>query len=133
MNKQNKSLVIGLIGLAAAVCSGVAAAQAQNWPNRAIRVINADRTISVSAALREKGYRVTEVPGQGRNGPVELSFLVIRRRQLQETIELIETIAPDGFITVERADRASGGPFTESAANTPGFFRRAMEMVGKEG
>jgi len=40
MNKQNKRLVLGLIGLAAAVCSGVAAAQAQNWPNRAIRVIN---------------------------------------------------------------------------------------------
>ncbi len=40
MNKQNKRLALGLIGLAAAVCSGVATAQAQNWPNRAIRIIN---------------------------------------------------------------------------------------------
>jgi uncharacterized protein YebE (UPF0316 family) len=99
---------------------------------RAIRVISADRTRSVSATLREKGYRVTEVAGQGRNGPVELAFLVIRRRHLAETIELIETIAPDAFITVERADRASGGPFRESPGSAPGFFRRAMEAVGKE-
>jgi uncharacterized protein YebE (UPF0316 family) len=98
---------------------------------RALRVINADRTISVSAALRGHGYRVTEVPGQGMNGPVELAFLVIRRRQLAETIPLIEKIAPDAFITVERADRASGGPFTASGP-TPGIFRRSMESVGKE-
>ena len=99
---------------------------------RAVRVISADRSISVSAALREKGYRVTEVAAQGRNGPVELAFTVIRRRQLSETIDFIEALAPDAFITVERADRASGGPFRESPGAAPGFFRRAMEMVGKE-
>lgn len=98
---------------------------------RALRVINADRSLSVSAALRGHGYRVTEVPGHGMNGPVELAFLVIRRRQLADTIELLEKIAPDAFVTVERADRASGGPFVASGP-TPGLFRRSMESVGKE-
>ena len=98
---------------------------------RALRVINANRSISLSAALRGHGYRVTEVPGHGMNGPVELAFLVIRRRQLPETIALVERITPDAFITVERADRATGGPFVSSGP-APGLFRRSMEAVGKE-
>ncbi len=98
---------------------------------RTVRVINADRTHSVSSTLREHGYRVTEVPGHGRNGPVELAFLVIRRRHLRNTLDLVQQIAPDAFVSVERADRASGGAF-HTPGPTPGLFRRSMETVGKE-
>jgi tripartite-type tricarboxylate transporter receptor subunit TctC len=40
MNPHHKRLACALFGIAAAACSGLVAAQAQNWPTRAIRIIN---------------------------------------------------------------------------------------------
>jgi len=82
---------------------------------RVVRVINANREISVSSALREQGYRVTELEGRGLKGSVEIAFLVIKRRDLPRTLRLIEQTAPQAFISVERADRAHGAGFAETS------------------
>lgn len=76
---------------------------------RIVRVFNPQPDRSVSAALREHDVRVTRVDGEGRDGPVELAFAVIRRRRLAEVLALVERIAPHAFVTVERADQASDG------------------------
>lgn len=75
---------------------------------RVLRVINSRPELNVSAALREAGYKVTRLEGSGMNGPVEVIITAIRRKALEPTLAVIRRTAPEAFISVERADRASG-------------------------
>jgi len=78
---------------------------------RTIRVINSERELDLSTALRSNGMRATRVEGSGRDGPVEIAFITVRRRHLRESLRRIQEVAPHAFFTVERADRAEGPEF----------------------
>ncbi len=78
---------------------------------RTVQVVNADPEVDLAGHLRMAGYRVTELKGEGRSGPVEVILIVIRRRQLSALRALITGIAPRAFMTVERADRPAGSTF----------------------
>lgn len=81
---------------------------------RVVRIINRNPEIDLPTALREQGFRVTRVDGEGKDGPVELAFAVVRRRALPDLLALIEQTAPDAIITVERAEHASDAAFGTS-------------------
>lgn len=76
---------------------------------RVVRVISSDKNVDVCTVLRDHDFRVTRIDGQGRSGPVEIAFAVIRRRSLPQLLSVLEQYAPEAFVSVERADRASGG------------------------
>lgn len=78
---------------------------------RLVQIINRDPAISVSDRLRETGVRVTRMEGYGLNGPVEVAITVTARRSLEQLRRRIVEIAPEAFITVERAERPQGGSF----------------------
>ncbi|XOV75739.1 MAG: DUF2179 domain-containing protein [Phycisphaerales bacterium] len=98
--------------------------------HRMLRVVNRHIDVDLSAKLREHGYRVTRVSGEGRNGPVEVAFLAIRRRELSKTIELVGELAPDSFVTVERTDRASlvNLPGTATGRSSQPRWRRFLSV-----
>jgi uncharacterized protein YebE (UPF0316 family) len=100
---------------------------------RMVRVIYAggDGEASLCEALRERGYRVTRVPGEGRDGPVEIAFLVIPRRRLPELRAALGALAPDAFVTVERVDRVVGGGLTGGIARTSASARSIPALIGK--
>lgn len=81
---------------------------------RAVRVISTNAEVKVCEALREKGYRVTQVAGHGRSGQVEIGLLIVRRRKLEELRRIVSEIVPNAFFTVERVEHISGGEFPES-------------------
>ncbi len=83
---------------------------------RLVRVINGDREVNVSSRLRELGYRVTRIEGTGRDGPVELTFVVVKRRYLAKLLHSLESIAPEAVVTVERADYASASALVHDGA-----------------
>ena len=82
---------------------------------RLVQVINHDPTVQVVARMRELGHRVTQLRASGRSGEVEVAMLVIRRRTLDAVLKVVREMAPDSFVTVERVDRTTGGPFVEGA------------------
>ena len=84
---------------------------------RVVQIINRDRAIDVASSLRDRDYRVTRLEGAGRDGPVEIAHTVIRRRHLQSVLALVNSVAPEAFVTIERADRPSGGAFAPAATN----------------
>ncbi len=84
---------------------------------RILRVINPNRELDLSARLRSDGYRVTKVDGHGRDGPVEMAFLVVPRRKVRSVQATLIDAAPDAFVTVERVDRPSGGVWNRAKAN----------------
>lgn len=95
---------------------------------RTIRVLNSDSSINVSASLRARDYRVTRVEASGKNGPVEMAFLVVRRRALARTLRILDEVAPEAFVTIDRTDRASGQCFREVRSVRPGAWLRGMSV-----
>lgn len=113
-------------GFAAGTLAGVSIEGRIALGYRVVRVINADMSRDVSARLREEGaLRVTRIDGAGKEGPVEIAFLVVKRRDLTRALSIIEQIAPDAFVSVERTDHAAGEAFGfETGASRRGFFGR---------
>ena len=63
-----------------------------------INVISPKGT-EIAAALRELGFGVTEMQGQGMNGAVTMLKTNVKRKQVPEVRETIEKIDPNAFIT----------------------------------
>ena len=55
----------------------------------------------VAAALRAAGHGVTEIMGEGRQGPVDVILTVVRRRQIPAVVREVEAVDRDAFISVE--------------------------------
>ena len=75
--------------------------------NIVVRVFSPANSPSVAEKLREKGYGVTIIDGQGKDGPVKIYLCVIPRRRLKSVLELIKEINPDSFITTDMANPTS--------------------------
>ncbi len=55
----------------------------------------------VAAVLRERGLRVTRFPGEGRDAPVDLLFIQLRRRQAREVVQLAREYDPECFCVID--------------------------------
>lgn len=65
----------------------------------------------LAAILHQAGYGVTRVSGEGANGPVQLIYTVIRRKDLQQVSALIRQTHPRAFLTVEEVRSVAEGIF----------------------
>ena len=74
-----------------------------------IRTIVREGADALVRALREAGYGVTLVRGEGREGEVPILFIVVPRRKAEAVLALIRERAPRAFVTVEGVQRAIGG------------------------
>lgn len=66
-----------------------------------IRIISSRRGDAVAAALRDKGYAVTEVSGRGKDGTVTLMNVSVLRKHTDSINTLIQEIDPVAFVTTE--------------------------------
>lgn len=62
-------------------------------------------------ALRAKGMGVTVVPAEGKNGPVQLLFSVVRRADIPDVLRLVSQHAPRAFYTIEDVRALAEGIF----------------------
>ncbi|MCC6240459.1 MAG: DUF2179 domain-containing protein [Phycisphaerales bacterium] len=74
-----------------------------------LRVISIDKAAELRSALGNGGFGVTCVAGQGRNGEVDVLFVVAKRKRGNEAIRLVQTIDEDAFVTIDPVTPASGG------------------------
>ena len=75
--------------------------------NIVVRVFCPANSPSVAEKLREDGYGVTVIDGQGKDGPVKIYLCVIPRRKLKSVLKMIEEINPNSFITTDMANPTS--------------------------
>jgi len=61
----------------------------------------------LAKALREKGWVITELPGQGRDGPTVILMAITARRKVAELHKQVEELDPNCFYTVEDIRHAS--------------------------
>lgn len=85
---------------------------------RVIRVINPRPELLLADTLRANGLSATRVDGvggsNGGQGPVEMVFLAVRRKIVPDVMSKIAMVAPEAFVSVERAEKVSG--FTQVAS-----------------
>ncbi len=74
-----------------------------------VRAITRERPQELIERLRESGFGVTVVAGEGKVGGVAILFIVAPRRKTGELLEAIRAHDPKAFVTVEGVQRAIGG------------------------
>jgi uncharacterized protein YebE (UPF0316 family) len=77
--------------------------------NSLVRIYSPTHGSMIAAALRQVGRGVTEVPGLGRGGAVDLIFTYIRRRQENRVRRDIRELDPEAVVTVENVKVLAGG------------------------
>lgn len=88
----------------------------------AIRVINTDRETRLTPCLREKGFAVTEMEGKGKEGDVEVCFVVIPRSEFNHLQNTVNDCSPGAFITVEDLLDTFGGVKKNLYSKSPAWF-----------
>lgn len=88
-------------GYAAGTMSGSTVERWLALGNAMVRIIAPIDSPSVADALRERGYYVTVLNAAGRDGEVRISFSVIPRKRIPETLRLIHEINAQAFVTFE--------------------------------
>ncbi len=63
-------------------------------------VISPDTEGGLSQTLRERGFGVTVVQGQGRDNVVDVLMIYVKRKRLPEATELIRSQNPNAMITI---------------------------------
>jgi uncharacterized protein YebE (UPF0316 family) len=78
---------------------------------RHLRVISSQHGSEVAEAIRQAGYGVTEVAGQGRDGAVAVINASVRRRDLNRLERVIRQADPEAFIAAEEVRPVHRGYF----------------------
>ncbi|MEN6575579.1 MAG: DUF2179 domain-containing protein [Phycisphaerales bacterium] len=76
-----------------------------------IRVITQKPAADLIDRLRQRQYGVTVMDGQGANGPVQIVFTVVRRREVDDIIGLVRRFNPQAFYSIEDVDVVERGVF----------------------
>jgi uncharacterized protein YebE (UPF0316 family) len=76
-----------------------------------IRIILAQQGEVLAMRLREAGYGVTVANGMGASGEVKLIFTAIPRKNLELVTEIIKSVSPKAFFSVEELRSIESGVF----------------------
>lgn len=74
-----------------------------------VRIVSQHGGVEIAEALREQGYGVTEIPGFGREGRVEIINSVVQRQHLDDIMAIVEKWDPQAFVTAEEPRILRGG------------------------
>ena len=96
-------------GYAMGTFVGISIERAIAYGVATVRVVSKHAGVEIAEHLREKGYGVTEFPGFGRDGSVEILNSVVHRGHLNDVLAVIEQWDPDAFVTVEEPKVLRGG------------------------
>jgi uncharacterized protein YebE (UPF0316 family) len=96
-------------GYATGTWVGITIEQAIAYGVAQIRVVSKHAGVEIAEALRAKGYGVTEFPGFGRDGSVEILQSVVQRGQVEGVLGIISSHDADAFVTVEEPKILRGG------------------------
>jgi uncharacterized protein YebE (UPF0316 family) len=74
-----------------------------------LRVLSRPTGGPIGDRLRAGGFAVTAVAGQGRDGPVEILFSVVRRSRAKEALDVVRAVDEKAFVVLEPVQHAAGG------------------------
>jgi uncharacterized protein YebE (UPF0316 family) len=72
-----------------------------------LRIISTKSGKEIAEKIRQTGHAVTTFQGEGLSGPVIMLYVVCLRRDQNGVVQLVKSIEPDAFYTVEMAGSVS--------------------------
>lgn len=82
-------------------------------------------SLQLAAFLREKGFGLTILDGQGIEGDEKYVLqLTLKRKRTNEVIAIINEFTPNAFITIGHVSSVRGGYIKGAASKLPAFFGR---------
>lgn len=76
-----------------------------------VKVIPKKDTSLLVEHLREANYGVTTIPAFGKDGPVQMVYSILKKKDLPEVIDIINNHNPHAFFTVEEVHGVNEGFF----------------------
>ena len=96
-------------GFATGLVVGMAVEGRLGIGNTHLNIISPRHGQELATQLRAAGFGVTEVPGKGKDGVVDVLLCDVRRRHVPQVRQIIQEIDPDAFITAEMLRMVLGG------------------------
>ena len=84
-----------------------------------LRIILNKGADELTTALRAAGFGVTSVNGEGAQGPVNLLYTVLQRKNMPRVTKLIHEISPGAFFSVEEVRSSEKGIFPSAPFEAP--------------
>ena len=102
---EDPLLVIGYAaGFAAGTILGSYMEQTIGIGSIVVKVFASVESPSVAQHLRDEGYGVTVINGEGKDGAVRIYWCIIPRRKLKSVLKLISKVNPDAYVTTDSAN-----------------------------
>lgn len=99
-----------------------------------IRIFQSSET-GIKERLYTAGFGVTSIDAHGKNGAVEIIFTIIKRKDLDKVVRIIEACQANTFYSIEDAKSVKKGIFPSSKKSwiTPArlFRNRRLSRKGK--
>ncbi len=74
-----------------------------------LRIVSPGYGIEIAEELRNAGFGVTEISGQGKDGMVEMISCSVQRRKTNQALAIVDRIDQDAYVTVENIRSISKG------------------------
>ena len=96
-------------GFAAGTLVGLAIEERLALGYAMVQAISQDHGEEIASALRQAGYGVTEMVGEGLRGTVHVVTTVVKRRDIPSVMALVSKADQRAFVTVDDASRVHRG------------------------
>ncbi len=84
-----------------------------------IRVITAENVTELAEAMKQHHQGITIVDGHGAKGPVKLIFMIVRRANKKQVLDIVHHHTPNAFYSIEDVKSFKHGVFTETGNSSP--------------
>jgi len=89
-----------------------------------MRLVTAKPADELVSILIEKGYGVTQMPAKGSQGDVNVLYMSLDRKKLNDLIEVVNEFNPGAFYTVEDIRLVNKGVFQKAHRKRKNFSLR---------
>jgi len=72
-----------------------------------LRIISTEAGKKMAEKIRESEHAVTTFQGEGLSGPVTMLYVVCRRKEQNDIVQIVRSVEPDAFYTVDHAGSVS--------------------------
>ncbi len=100
-------------GFAAGNYIGIHLVEKMSLGTVVLRIIPRTDSTALVGALRGAGYGVTAVNAEGKDGPVQIIFSIVKKKDLQGALGIINEHNPNAFYTIEEVQRVNEGFFKQ--------------------
>ncbi len=94
---------------------------------QSIRIITSKVVSALPLVLRQEGFGVTLIDGAGMRGPITMLFTVVPKRDVKKVVEIVRTLEPNAFITIEDVKQQLSGVTVHN-----GFAQKFASFVTKK-